>query len=118
MNTFSRTPALFLALLLSLSAFPAAAHDYEFGDIFIVHPWARATPDGAKVGAGYATIHNKGDEADRLVAISSEISEKSEIHEMAVDAKGIMTITVEIEFMVQEMGAQPAGEHKAGGHGG
>ncbi len=167
MNMISRAQALFLALLVSLPAVPAAAHDYKLGDLAIVHPWARSTPEGAKVGAGYATIHNKGAEADRLVSISSAISERSEIHEMAVDAKGVMTMrplangieipaggeavlkpgsfhfmfmglkqpavkderfaatltfekagTVEIEFVVQEMGGQPADAHKAGGHGG
>lgn len=167
MNMISRAHALFLAFLLSPLALPAAAHDYKFGDIAIVHPWARATPDGARVGAGYVTIHNKGSVADRLVAISSPISEKSEIHEMSVDAKGVMTMrpladgieipaggqavlkpgsfhfmfmglkqpavkderfaatltfekagTVQIEFVVQEMGGQKTDEHNPGGHGG
>ncbi len=76
--------------VLALGAFLAAcgsvasAHDYEVGDLTIDHPWSRATPKAAPVGAGYLTIVNKGKTADRLVSASSAISAKVEIHEMAV----------------------------------
>lgn len=81
-----------LALTMSVLAFPAAAHDYKFGDLAVIHPWARATPEGAKVGAGYVTIHNKGSTPERLISITAAISEKAEIHEMAVDGNGVMTM--------------------------
>ena len=41
--------------------------------------WARATPPGAKIAAGYLTIRNAG-AADRLVAASSPAAEKVETH--------------------------------------
>jgi copper(I)-binding protein len=90
MNMLLRAYALFFAFLLSIA--PAAAHDYKVGDLIIVHPWSRATPAGAKVAAGYVTIHNKGGVPERLVSIASDISDKAEIHEMAVDGKGVMTM--------------------------
>lgn len=70
----------------------AAAHDFEAGSIHIGHPWSREAPDGARVAAGYATIRNEGEEADRLVSVSGEIAGRAEIHEMAVDAQGVMTM--------------------------
>jgi periplasmic copper chaperone A len=36
----------------------ALAHEYSVGPLKIDHPWARATPRGAKVGGGYAVITN------------------------------------------------------------
>jgi periplasmic copper chaperone A len=54
--------------------------------------WARATPDGAKVGAGYLTLKNTGTTADRLVsATAPELAGRVEIHEMA-ETNGIMTM--------------------------
>ena len=73
---------------------PAAlmAHDYTLGDLEIAHPWSRATPHGAKVAAGYVKVVNSGAEADRLISVSGEISGRAEIHEMAVDDNGVMTM--------------------------
>ena len=51
---------LALTALLALAAAPALADDIKVGDIMIDQPWARATPKGAPVGAGYLTIHNNG----------------------------------------------------------
>ena len=82
-----------IAGLALLGAIPAAiAHEFKVGDIKIVHPWSRATPPGAKVAAGYATITNNGAAADKLVAVTGEIGDKGEIHQMAVDANGVMTM--------------------------
>ena len=50
-----------------------------FAQITIDQPWARATPPGAKIAAGYLTIRNTGG-ADRLVSASSPAAEKVETH--------------------------------------
>jgi copper(I)-binding protein len=34
--------------------------------IVLEHPWARATPGGAKTGAAYLTLINNGGSADQL----------------------------------------------------
>src|SRR5690554_2110175 len=75
---------------LALQMQPVLAHDYKLGDLVIDHPWSRATPEGAKVAAGYAVIRNEGPSAERLVAASGEISGRTEIHEMAIDDEGVM----------------------------
>ena len=83
--------AFALALLFAMSH-SLWAHEFKVGDIEIQHPWSRATPEGAKVAAGYLVIANKGSVPDRLVSATGEIANKTEIHEMAVDASGVMTM--------------------------
>jgi periplasmic copper chaperone A len=78
-----------LAAMLTLAAGPALAQDYKLGAIEIEHPWARATPKGATVGAGYMTISNKGAEADRLVGGSVAFARRFEIHSMITE-QGVM----------------------------
>jgi periplasmic copper chaperone A len=55
------------------------------GSIVVEKPFSRATPPSAKVGAGYMTITNKGNAADRLVSASSPAAGRVEIHEMTVE---------------------------------
>lgn len=42
--------------------------------------WARATFTGAKNGAAYLTIQNNGGTPDRLIGLSSTVSEHTEVH--------------------------------------
>jgi copper(I)-binding protein len=89
-----------LAALTSASAqSPMAQHSmgqsavaqYRIGDIEIRQPWSRATPSGSKVAAGYLEITNRGNAPDRLVAVSTSVSGKAELHEMATK-DGVMTM--------------------------
>ncbi|MDG4892872.1 copper chaperone PCu(A)C [Mesorhizobium sp. WSM4976] len=82
--------ALFVVLLLACIP-GAVAHEFKAGDLEIDHPWSRATPPGAKVAGGYFTVVNKGSASDRLLSISSDISDKAELHEMGVK-DGVMTM--------------------------
>jgi periplasmic copper chaperone A len=70
------------ALLLLASG--ARAEDYKVGSLTIQQPWARATPGGAKVGAGYLKITNSGAESDRLIGGSTAVAGMLEIHEMSM----------------------------------
>ena len=47
--------------------------------ITVQDAWSRATPPGAKIAAGYLTIHNAG-AADRLVSASSPAAEQVQTH--------------------------------------
>ena len=69
-----------LLAAVALASPLAAAHGYEKGDVRIRHPWTRATPPGAKVGAGYFEIRNLGTTPDRLVGASSPVAERVELH--------------------------------------
>lgn len=88
----SRKRLGFALALLIAAAQPLPAHEFEAGDLLIVHPWSRETPHGARVAAGYVKIVNRGPEADRLVDAAAEIGARTEIHEMSVDANGVMTM--------------------------
>jgi periplasmic copper chaperone A len=81
---------LSLAIVLA-GASASQAADVKAGDLVISQAWSRATPGGAKIGAGYLTIDNKGSAPDRLVAVSGDVAGKIEVHEMALN-NGVMTM--------------------------
>jgi hypothetical protein len=68
---------------------PTFAHDYRIGPLKIDHPWARATPPGARIAGAYLTITNTGASPDRLLGGTVEIAGRVEVHEMSV-TDGIM----------------------------
>jgi len=74
---------------MTVAAFSAQAHDYKIGDLVLEHPWTRATPPNAKAGGGFVTITNTGESDDRLISADADVSQRVEIHEMAV-VDGIM----------------------------
>src|SRR5882672_2519965 len=61
-----------IVFMLALVATPA------FAQVRIDDPWTRATPPGAKVGAGYMKITSTA--ADRLVGASSPAAARVEMH--------------------------------------
>lgn len=64
-----------------LAASAAMGHEFKAGDVVVHHPVVRATPNGAKVGAGYLTIRNTGSAPDRLVAIESPAATSVQAHQ-------------------------------------
>ena len=79
---------LTLALLMALGAVSAQAQEFKAGDITVDKAWARATPKGAEVGAGYLTIHNNGATADRITGGSADFA-GVQVHEMKTEG-GVM----------------------------
>src|SRR5262245_15062026 len=63
----------------------AAAETYSAGGLQIGNPWARATPKGSTVTAGYLTITNKGTEADRLIGGSAALASRFEVHDTVTE---------------------------------
>ena len=84
-----RLGGLILALLVIAGATNTIASELKIGDLEIHQPWSRATPKGAKVGAGYLVIKNTGKTADRLIGGEMQAAKRVEVHEMKLD-KGIM----------------------------
>jgi periplasmic copper chaperone A len=74
---------------LSLLPVQAVAQSYQAGPIEIANPWSRATPRGATVAAGYATVRNNGATSDRLIGGSTEAGKRVEIHTVEMD-QGVM----------------------------
>ena len=84
----NRLSAFTLALALLAGAAPAFAQEFKAGDIVVEKPWARATPKGAEVGAGYLTIRNQGATPERLTGGAADFA-TVEIHEMKTE-NGVM----------------------------
>jgi periplasmic copper chaperone A len=76
-------------VLMAVAGSPMRAEDAKAGDLVISQAWSRATPNGAKIGAGYFTIENKGATADKLVGVSGDVSPRIEVHEMSMN-NGVM----------------------------
>jgi copper(I)-binding protein len=80
---------LVLAAALALIAAPGVAETYKVGSIQIEQPWARATPKGATIGAGYMKITNTGSGPDRLIGGSVSFAGRFELHSMTME-QGVM----------------------------
>ena len=77
-----------MVFVLVAGATPALAQEFKAGDIAIEKPWARATPKGAEIGAGYFVIHNNGATPDKLTGGTANFA-GVEIHEMKTEG-GVM----------------------------
>ena len=94
MTNFSHALARFAALsllLVSAAALADAPGAAKAGSLALSDGWVRATPNGARTGAAYLTIENKGDAEDRLTGGSSPAAATVEVHEMKMD-QGVMTM--------------------------
>ena len=81
---------LLLALTICLTVVAQGqAQTSTTTSISVEHPWARATPGGARTGAAYVTIVNHGSTADRLIGASTPLAEKVQFHQ-DIDDKGVM----------------------------
>ncbi|HKW80396.1 MAG TPA: copper chaperone PCu(A)C [Casimicrobiaceae bacterium] len=80
---------LALAAIAAAYAAAAPAHDYQLRTLKIDHPFARATPPGARSGGVYLTVENNGDRTDRLLSVSSPVAGDVELHRMVMDG-GVM----------------------------
>ncbi|MBY5357672.1 copper chaperone PCu(A)C [Rhizobium leguminosarum] len=84
-----KTFAIFAASLLIASA--AFAEDYKVGNLIISHPASHAMVPGAKVGDGFVTITNNGEQPDTLIAARSRRAGLVQLHQMKID-NGIMVM--------------------------
>lgn len=98
-------------LLAAFAALLLAAGSAAADQIRIEQPWARATPGGAKNGAAYVTLESTA--PDALVAASSPVADKVEIHTHAHEG-GVMKM-MRIEEIPLDPGKKvvmkPGAEH-------
>jgi len=78
-----------LCLALAWLPLAALAHDYQLKSLSIDHPFARATPPGAKSGGAFFVVANAGATSDTLISVASPAASSAEIHQMAMDG-GVM----------------------------
>jgi len=112
MRAMKRNVEIAMALAASLLAAHAAAEEYRLQSLRIEHPFARATPPGAKAGGAYLSIENSGSTVATLVGAASPVAGAVELHQMAVDG-GVMTMRA-----VRALDVPPGGklELKPGGY--
>jgi copper(I)-binding protein len=73
-----------LALLLALAINGHVhAQTPNAKSILVDHPWARATPAGAKTGAAYMTLINSGSSGDRLLAATTPVADTVQFHSVS-----------------------------------
>jgi periplasmic copper chaperone A len=106
-----RLPTVALAAFF-LAAGSSAAHDYQLKTLTIDHPFARATPPGARSGGAFFSIDNAGARPDKLVRVASSVAGTVELHQMAMEG-GVMKMRA-----VSTLEVQPGGklELKPGGY--
>ncbi|MDP4006328.1 DUF1775 domain-containing protein [Methylobacterium sp. NEAU K] len=83
-----KTPAPGVLIVAAQGGAPTPA-PIKAGALSIQVPWARATPNGAKVAGGYLSITNAGTEPDKLTGVSLDRASRGEIHAMSMDG-GVM----------------------------
>lgn len=100
--------AVFATLLGAAGAAQAAAAALRFES-----PWLRATPAGASVGAGYASLNNDGDAPRVIVRIESAVAAQVQIHSMS-HQHGMMQMREKPSLAVPAHGSavlQPGADH-------
>jgi copper(I)-binding protein len=81
------TRILAIAAVAAIAAASGAwAHEYQLRTLRIDHPFARATPPGARSGGVFLSVENKGDRTDRLLTVSTPVAGTAELHQMVMDA--------------------------------
>jgi periplasmic copper chaperone A len=111
MTGAKRVHRLVVAIALSLALAVAAAAQPTAPEI--ADAWARATPAGAKTGAAYATLVNGGTTADRLMAVSTPVAGKAQLHAHLDDAGVLrmeMVAAIELEPGTSTA-LKPGGQH-------
>jgi len=70
----------FATIMILGCAATAFAHGDKVGPIEIDHPWSRATAPVVSTGVVYFVLRNPGARPDRLIAVSTPVADKAELH--------------------------------------
>ena len=105
--------ALAVTLTIASAISFARGAEVTLGDLAITSAWARATPPGAKVGAAYVTIENRGTTDNRLVSASTEAAGSAEAHE-TIEENGVASMRRVADLTIPaagELAMAPGGIH-------
>ena len=93
-----------LKALLAAAAASVISSAVLAGDIMIHDPYARVSSKSAKSGAAFMTIHNHSSESDLLIAVTSTVAQKVELHTHK-EVEGVMKmIKLEDGISIPSMG--------------
>jgi periplasmic copper chaperone A len=73
-----------MVLLIAVDAFAQSS-----GDITVQFIWARASPPGAKSGAVYLTLQNRGGADDKLIGATTPAASQAGLHAQTME-NGVM----------------------------
>ncbi len=82
----------FYALVLPSPAGAEPAATVTAGKLVIEGAWARPTPEGTSISAGYLKITNRGEAPDALLGVSTPVADSAELHESKMTDEGVMTM--------------------------
>ena len=110
-HSVSALAGLAVAGLLSASMI---AHAEGMHGLMLKDGWSRETTANARVGGGYLTIMNHGEQADQLLSVRADHAGMSEVHTMIMQ-DDVMVMRPVDDPLVIEAGAmlqlQPGGLH-------
>ncbi len=100
-----------MLVLVAGFVFAASAVSAQTGQLEVDNAWARATPGKSAIGAAYVTIHSPT--ADKLVAASTPVAKKAELHTMSMSGMVMkMRPVASIDIPAgQAVTLQPGGFH-------
>ena len=103
--------AIRMLVLVAGFVFAASAISAQTGQLEVDNAWARATPGKSAIGAAYVTIHSPT--ADKLVAASTPVAKKAELHTMSMSGMVMkMRPVASIDIPAgQAVTLQPGGFH-------
>ena len=104
-----------IALLSILCLLVTGCIETDDGSIKVDQPYSFGTMPGAKTGAAFMTLTNKGAEEDSLIAAKSSVAEITEVHQNLIDpddGKMMMRRIKSIALPINEtVKLEPTGYH-------
>jgi copper(I)-binding protein len=105
-SKYCRSLGAAVAVLIGqLWAAQVQAADYDVGPIHISQPWARATPKGAKSGAGHMTITNNGTTSSAHLMFLDLKHPLEQANTIAATLQFEKAGTAQVEFPIAAIGA-------------
>ncbi len=80
------------AVAVVASATMASSHEATSKGVTVAHPWARATPGGATVGAAFMEIRTDKGVTDRLISVASPVAGRAEVHTHIMDGNAMLSV--------------------------
>ena len=82
--SFKSISIFFNFLIFIFITSPSTASSIKFNGLVLSNFWIKETIGNHKITSGYLTIENKNNFDERLETVTSEISEKTQLHNMVV----------------------------------
>ena len=101
-------------LISVILLFMTAVYSHGQNDIGVKDAWVREVPPASNVTAVYMIIENQGNEDDKLVGVSSEISGSAEIHVTTIDDRSVAKMEMKKEIEIprgETVELKPGGTH-------